>query len=573
MGSTSTRKRTISKVMMFGIIPCVLGIGIGQYLRLSGTIWLTDAGGFWPVVCLGASLATFITLAASSARDRTLEVWAWLVITWTWLYFPFWITRTEIPQSSAVVSQDGRVFFASEAARQPGNKVFLLAGRGGNKIVRNVAGTATINSLEVKYRFADSYIARRSDDEDVSKPLISAMSLALAVEGTKSRSARIALFETPAANGRLIDHICRTVAQDGGGCPVKLTFTPQIAAKSVGGIWSKLYTEQEAINEKHLPTLVQLLTQDSSPLRSRDAVYSLFMEIARTTGEMAKVARRSRMLDEQQFDALIERIIATADGGDDALSILVEVNRLNQGQRLALRAKVFREASIELIVKHVAPLRILDAEIQQLVPRMRSAFDQKPGVAVTALEVFGERLPRETQDDAVRAIVNAQASYAIAALRHLNFSSSLRERLLQKVIADAGLDDLAVAKLSRENLEDILTPGEVRPFIANAIRRSASSKEWLDFAIRVLPTRAMTILERKAIVNELMFASTKSAFEFVSENRHHLESEEVSAVTHDYARTIERDMCLHLTHRNASRGVEYFSEAQVEIFRECAQGH
>jgi hypothetical protein len=279
------------------------------------------------------------------------------------------------------------------------------------------------------------------------------------------------------------------------------------------------------------------------------------------------------MLDEQQFDALIERIIATADGGDDALSILVEVNRLNQGQRLALRAKVFREASIELIVKHVAPLRILDAEIQQLVPRMRSAFDQKPGVAVTALEVFGERLPRETQDDAVRAIVNAQASYAIAALRHLNFSSSLRERLLQKVIADAGLDDLAVAKLSRENLEDILTPGEVRPFIANAIRRSASSKEWLDFAIRVLPTRAMTILERKAIVNELMFASTKSAFEFVSENRHHLESEEVSAVTHDYARTIERDMCLHLTHRNASRGVEYFSEAQVEIFRECAQGH
>ena len=202
MGSTSRRKRTISKVMMFGIIPCVLGIGIGQYLRLSGTIWLTDAGGFWPVVCLGASLATFITLAASSARDRTLEVWAWLVITWTWLYFPFWITRTEIPQSSAVVSQDGRVFFASEAARQPGNKVFLLAGRGGNKIVRNVAGTATINSLEVKYRFADSYIARRSDDEDVSKPLISAMSLALAVEGTKSRSARIALFETPAANGR-----------------------------------------------------------------------------------------------------------------------------------------------------------------------------------------------------------------------------------------------------------------------------------------------------------------------------------------------------------------------------------
>ena len=573
MGSTSTRKRTISKVMMFGIIPCVLGIGIGQYLRWSGTIWLTDAGGFWPVVCLGASLATFIALAVSSARDRTLEVWAWLVITWTWLYFPFWLTAAEIPQSSAVVSKDGRVFIASDSARQPGNRVFLLAGRGGNKIVRNVAGTATIHSIDVKYRFAEPYIARRSDEEDASKPLIGAVSSALAVESTKSRSARIALFETPKTSDRLIENICRAIAQDGGACPAKLTLTPQIAATSVGGVWSKHYTEQEAINEKHLPTLVQLLTRDSLQLGSRDAVYALFMEIADTTGEMVKVARRSRMLDERQFDDVIERIVARPGGGDDALSVLVEVNRLNQSQRLALRAKVFREASIELIVKHIVPLRILDTEIHQLVPRMRPAFDQNPRVAVSTLEVFGERLPQETQDDAVTAIVNARASYALAALRHLNFSSSLRETLLQKVIADAGVDDLAVAKLSRENLEDILTPAEMRPFIASAIRKSGSSKEWLDFAVQVLPTRAMTIPERKAIVNELMFASTKSALEFVSENRHHLEAAEVREVTRDYARTIERDMCLHLTHRNASRGVEYFSEGQLEIFRECAQGH
>ena len=407
----------------------------------------------------------------------------------------------------------------------------------------------------------------------MSKPLIGAVSAALALESTKSRSARIALFETPKAHDRLIESICRAVAQDGGACPVKLTLTPQIAATSVGGVWSKHYTEQEAINEKHLPTLVQLLTQDSSRLGARDAVYALFMDLADTPGEMVKVARRSRMLDEGQFDELIRRVLAAPDGGDDALSILVEVNRLTQGQRLALRAKVFREASIELIVKHAVPLRIFDTDIQQLVPRMRPAFDVNPGVAVSALEVFGERLPRETQDDAVRAIVNARASYALTALRHLNFSSSLRGALLQKVIADAGVDDLAAAKLSRETLEDMLTPAEVRPFIANAIRKSGSSKAWLDFAVRVLPTRAMTIPERKAIVNELMFASTKSALEFVSENRHHLEAAEVSAVTHDYARTIERDMCLHLTHRNASRGVEYFSEAQLQIFRECAQGH
>jgi hypothetical protein len=187
------------------------------------------------------------------------------------------------------------------------------------------------------------------------------------------------------------------------------------------------------------------------------------------------------------------------------------------------------------------------------------------------LEVFGERLSREAQDDAVSAIVDARASYALAALRHVNFSSSLRERLLQKVIADGGVDDLDAAKLSRENLQDTFTPPEVRPFIASAVRRSQSSKEWLDFAVRVLPVSAMTLPERKVIVDELMFVSTKAALEFVSENRQYLEAAEVSEVTHDYTRTIERDMCLHLTHRNASRGVAYFSEVQLEIFRECAR--
>ena len=359
--------------------------------------------------------------------------------------------------------------------------------------MRNVTGTATINSLEVKYRFAESYIARRSDEEDVSKPLIGAVSLALAVESTKSRSARIALFETPKAYGRLIEDICRAVVQDGSACPVKLTLTPQIAAKNVGGVWSKHYTEQEAINEKHLPTLVQLLTQDSPPLRARDVVYcTLHGDRCWHAGEMAKVARKSRMLDERQFDELIRRILAAPDGGDDALSILVEVNRLNQEQRQRFAPRSFAKRASSSSSSTSCRCASSDTEIQQLAPRMRSAFDQNPGVAVSALEAFGERLPRETQDDAVRAIVNARASYALTALRHLNFSSSLRETLLQKVIADAGVDDLVAAKLSRENLEDMLTPAEVRPFIANAIRKSESSKEWLDFAVRVLPTRAMT---------------------------------------------------------------------------------
>ena len=49
-------------------------------------------------------------------------------------------------------------------------------------------------------------------------------------------------------------------------CPLKLTLTPQNAATTLGGIWSKSYTEQEAIEEKHVPALVQLLTQDSVQL-------------------------------------------------------------------------------------------------------------------------------------------------------------------------------------------------------------------------------------------------------------------------------------------------------------------
>jgi len=571
MESSSTRQNALVMATVFGIIPCILGVGIGQYLRWSGTIWLTDAGGFWPIVCFGTSLATFIKLAITSVRDRTLHVGAWFVITWTWLYFPFWLMAADIPQSSAVISKDGRVFIASEWARHREDKVWLLAGRSGKRIVRNVAGAVTVNAVEVKYRFAEPYIATRSDGEDISKPLFSAVTAALAVEGRKPRSSRIALFEIREVHDRLLDNICRAVVQGDMACPVKLTLSPQGAATVPGGVWSKYYTEQEAIAERNLPTLVQLLTQDNSRLVERDVVYALFIELANTASELSKVARKSRMLNEYQFDELIRRILVAPEGGNDALSILVEVNRLNQEQRQALRAKAFREASIPLIVKHVVPLRIADAEIAQLAPRMRSAFEINPDVAVSVLQTFGERLPRETQYDAVKTIVNTRASYAFGALQYLNFSSSLREALLQKVTADANLDDLDTASLSREKLEDMLTPAELRPLIASVIRKSGSSKEWLSFAVRVLPVRAMTIAERKTLVNELMFSSTKSALEFVSENRQYLEGADVSEVTHDYIKTITRDMCLHLTHRNTNRHVEYFSEAQLQIFRECAQ--
>ena len=74
MESSSTRHNALVKVTVFGIIPCILGVGIGQYLRWSGTIWLTDAGGLWPIVSIGTSLAAFLKLALTSVRDRTLHV-------------------------------------------------------------------------------------------------------------------------------------------------------------------------------------------------------------------------------------------------------------------------------------------------------------------------------------------------------------------------------------------------------------------------------------------------------------------------------------------------------------------
>jgi len=77
--------------------------------------------------------------------------------------------------------------------------------------------------------------------------------------------------------------------------------------------------------------------QDNSRLAQRDVVYALFLELADTVGELAKVARKSRLLNEYQFDELIRRILVAPNGGDEALIILVEVNRLNQEQRQALR--------------------------------------------------------------------------------------------------------------------------------------------------------------------------------------------------------------------------------------------
>jgi hypothetical protein len=449
--------------------------------------------------------------------------------------------------------------------------VWLLTGRAGDKIVRNVAGTATVNAAEVQYRYSEPYISGRSNEEDLSTPIMSAASAILTEEGKKSRASRIALFYDREVHDQLLGRLCRAIVPNEARCPLKLSLSPQTEATVSGAVWSKFYTEREAIDERHLPTLVQLLTQDNSRLVNRDPVFALFMNLANTPEELSAVARKSSILNASQFDELIKRIVALPGCGNEAVAILSKVNRLTQEHRRDLRAKVFREASLSLVANNAAVLRISDSEVAQLALRMRAALELTPQVAVLVLEKLGERLPVEAQHEAIATIVKADASHALAALRHVNFSSEWRAELMGKVISDATHEDFAAAHLSRETLEDLLTPTEMRSLIATVMRRSETSPKWLNFAVRALPVRAMTPLERKTLLNGLLFESTKSAFEFVSEYRNYLEAEDINDITNDYTKTIPPDFCLHLSHRNKNRKTDYFSENQLQIFRDCAQ--
>ena len=152
----------------------------------------------------------------------------------------------------------------------------------------------------------------------------------------------------------------------------------------------------------------------------------------------------------------------------------------------------------------------------------------------------------------------------------MNFSRTWRQKLLTKVVSDATYEDLEAARLSREALEELLTPDEMGLLAAAVVKKSEASSKWLGFAVRALPVRAMTPIERKTLVNGLLFESTKSAFEFASEHRRYLEAEEVNEITSDYVRTVRPDFCLHLSHRNKNCKTDFFSEAQLQIFRDCA---
>lgn len=558
-----------SRAVVFGLLPCALGLAAARAMHWADMVWLSTAGDAWPIVLSSVAAGILIKLVFSPFEDRTFAFAAWLTLAWTWFHVPLWATAREVPYDAAVVGRDGRVHIVREETRNPAIKVRFLTEQPGTKIVRNVSGKLIASELELEYRYAEPYIATRRHDEDLAEPLGRAASAILAEQAALPRSARIELAEKRPVQDRVLQSVCRAAMGDRIACPLKMSLSPQKEATALGGTWSPYYSEQEAVAERHVPTLLKLLTQPDSPLVHRDDVFALLLEIAADdVAPLSQLAQQSYSLDDDQFDRLIGRILAAPGCGNEAIAVIAKANRLTPEQRLALRAKALGEASIAAVLAHAMPLRLSDPDIAQLAARMRPDFMADPGVAVRALEVFGERLPADVQRDAVAEIVKAKMSHALAALQHVNFSAPLRRDLMKKVLADARYDDLS--GLSKEKLLGLLTPAEMRALIAMAVQRAEHSAPWLDFAQKSLPISAMTPAEQKTLVTELLFRSPKAAFEFVSENHRYLEPAEVNEVTRDYARTITADFCLHLSHRNINRKMEYFSAAQLQIFRDCA---
>jgi hypothetical protein len=564
------RQKATMTAVVYGAVPCIVGLGIALTLRWSGTVWLSNGGAFWPIICVATSAAVLVGLFVSSSKDRTARFWGWVVLAWTWAYVPLWATAREIPQSSAVVRSDGSVHLAAGAARHPSDRVWLLSGRAGAGIVHNVAGAMEAHAVDITYRHADWFIAQRADGEDLAPAVQAAAATVLAQSAEEPRTIRAALFDKGAANDRLIAKLCLAAVPGEPRCPLKLTLSPQVESTLPGAVWSKFHTEKEALEERHVPSLTQLLTQDSSRVVDQPRVFATFMQAATTAEALTKVARKSSLLDGGQFDAVIQRLLDLPGCGSEVIDVLNSVNRLTGQQRRDLRDKVLRQAGLALIAASAASLRLADADLAQLAPRMRAA-ELAPGDAVLMLEKLGDRLPVEAQREAVTSIVKAGARHALSALRYVNFSQGWRDQLVRKVVADATPEDFEAVRLTRQELEDLLAPAEMRLLTAAAVRRGQTSPQWLSLAVRLLPVRAMTLQERKTVLDGLMFESVKTAMEFVSEHRHLLAAEDVNEVTVDYSNTVAPDFCLHLSHRNKNRKTDYFSDAQLKIFRKCAE--
>lgn len=558
------------RMIFYGVLPCVLGVGFVQYLGWSDVVWLSDTGRFWPVVLSLTSAAILTKLSISDFEETTSAVAAWLTLIVTWFYVPAWAFSTSVPYTAAVVSRSGDVHHASEATPRPDGKVWLLSRQAGLHIVKNVAGTLNVSEMDLEYRYSDAYIAGRRHEEDLSDALMRSATSILGEQARGTRASRIALLQNRAVQDSVLAKICEDAVGNGVVCPLQLRLSPIVKSQGLGATWSKSYTEAEAAAEQHLPTLLHLLTQPDSTLGDGDRIFRLFLDLARSVEPLIQVAQRSALVTDPQFDELIRRILAVPGCSEGVVAIVATVTRLRPEQRAALRDKMLAEAAIPSILENANKLRLKDAEIVGMALRMRQAFEADARQAVKALAVFGERLSPAMLHDAEAALLKARPSYAIAAMEHINFAPQMRSSFMQKIVTEASVDDFAEARLGAHQLHLVMTPHEVRALAAMAVRRSETSSAWLDFILAALPMRIMTSAERQSVLNGLLFKNPKEALEFVSKNRTYLAPAEVNEVTRDYTRTITGDFCLHLSHRNNNWRTVYFSEDQLQIFRDCA---
>ncbi len=144
MRASSSGGRTRLSFFLFGILPAGLGLALGSYLTFTDAVWLTNSSAFWPIMCIALSASMLVKRCFSPFKEAMVAISAWIITTWTWCYFPFWLTAHHVPASSAVVSHDGRVSFARDLARGPNDQVWLMSGKQGRRIVHNVEGKLSI---------------------------------------------------------------------------------------------------------------------------------------------------------------------------------------------------------------------------------------------------------------------------------------------------------------------------------------------------------------------------------------------------------------------------------------------
>ena len=178
-----------SRAMVFGLLPCAIGLGGAQYVRWTDAVWMTDAGAFWPFTLSAVSLAILVKLLFSPIEDATSAVAAWLSLLVTWFYAPMWATAVEVPVAAAVISREGRVHLARDASRHAPQSVWLLTDHAGTRTVHKVSGKIAAGGLEIDYSYAHAFIATRRHGEDLGIRLAGAAEPLLRVEAGGTRTA------------------------------------------------------------------------------------------------------------------------------------------------------------------------------------------------------------------------------------------------------------------------------------------------------------------------------------------------------------------------------------------------